>query len=104
MISSAPCAVPRETMKNTESSRRLWAIVTFAAMGLGLTAAARPAAPVKGVTYRIKIETKLPNFGFGGGGGGGGNPDVGGAGGGGGFGGGFGGGVGQLVRVALVGD
>src|SRR3954471_15684472 len=91
-------------MKIVDSGRRLVTLTAMSLAGAGLIGAVRTAAPVKGVTYRIKIETKLPNFGFGGGGGGGGNPDVGGAGGGGGFGGGFGGGVGQLVRVALAGD
>src|SRR4051812_7047564 len=91
-------------MKNIESGRRRFAIGALGVVGFGVTTAAHAPTPVKGVTYRIKIETKLLNFGFGGGAGGGGNPDAGGAGGAGGFGGGFGGGIGQLVRVAVAGD
>src|SRR3954471_24484662 len=92
-------------MKIVDSGRRVVTLTAMSLAGAGLIGAVRTAAPVKGVTYRVKVETKLPNFGFGGGGGGGGggNPDVGGGGGGGGFGG-FAGGVSQLVRVALAGD
>src|SRR3954470_21163510 len=89
-------------MKIVDSGRRVVTLTAMSLAGAGLIGAVRTAAPVKGVTYRVKVETKLPNFGFGGGGGGGGNPDVGG-GGAGGFGG-FGGGVSQLVRGALAGD
>jgi hypothetical protein len=98
-------------MKSLPRIPRLIGQVALAAMGAAaLTAAVR--APltmtVKGVTYRVKVDTRMPNFVFGGGGaGGGGGSDAGGGGGGGGggFPGGFGGGgVGQLVRVELAGD
>ena len=65
----------------------------------GLIAATRPTAPVKGVSYRVRVQTQMPNFGFGGGGGGD-NPDAGGRG----FPGGFGGGQSQLVRVDMAGN
>jgi hypothetical protein len=96
-------------MNISNSSRRLLGMAALGFVGAGLTAAMRGPATVKGVTYRVKVETKLPSFAFGGAGAGGGNADIGGAvggavGGGGGGGGGFGGGVGQLVRVALAGD
>ena len=78
--------------------------VALAAMGSGLLGApAHVPVSVKGVTYRVKGETRILNFAFGGGEGAG--SDAGGAGGGGGgFPGGFGGGVGQLVRVELAGE
>jgi hypothetical protein len=92
-------------MKFLDSSRRILGLAAVGLAGAGLTAAMRAPAMVKGVTYRVKVETKLPSFAFGGAGAGGGNADIGGGvGGGGGGGGGFGGGVGQLVRVALAGD
>jgi hypothetical protein len=68
----------------------------LAAVGAaGLIAATEPQAPVKGVSYRVRTQTQLPNFG-GAGAGGGDNAGRG-------FpGGGFGGG--QLVRVDLAGN
>ena len=68
--------------------------ILLAAVGAsGLIAAAKPNAPVKGITYRVRTQTQMPNLGGGGGGdeGGGGR----------GFG---GGGGGQLVRVDLAGN
>jgi hypothetical protein len=96
-------------MKTVPRSRRLIGYVAIGAAGAaGLIAAVKAPMTVRGVTYRVKVETRMPNFAFGGGGGGGGGTDVGGAvgggGGGGGFNGGFGGGVGQLVRVELAGE
>jgi hypothetical protein len=94
-------------MKTVSRSRRLIGHIAIAAVGAaGLIAAVHAPITVKGVTYRVKVETRMPNFAFGGGGAG---SDVGGAaggggGGGGGFPGGFGGGIGQLVRVELAGD
>jgi hypothetical protein len=77
------------------SHRRLLGLAAIGFVGIGLTAAMRAPSAVKGVTYRVKVETKLPGFAFGGGGAGGGGADVGG---------GFGGGVSQLIRVAVAGD
>ena len=74
------------------------ASILLAAVGAaGLIAASRPSAPVKGVSYRVRTQTQMPNMGFPGGGGG----DEVGGGGGRGFG---GGGGGQLVRVDLAGS
>ena len=71
------------------------AIVLLAAAGAaGVIAAAKPPIPVKGISYRVRTQTQMPNMGGGGGGGG----DEGGRGPGG-----FGGG-GQLVRVDLAGN
>ncbi len=90
-------------MKDVSAASRLIGHLALAATGAaGLIAPSHAPPAVKGVTYRVKIETRIPNFAFGGGGGGGGS-DVGG-GGGGGFLGGLGGGIGQLVRVELAGD
>src|SRR3954470_7228459 len=71
--------------------------VLLAAVGAaGLIAATTPQPPVKGVSYRVRTQTQLPNFGGGGAGGGEDNAGRG-------FpGGGFGGG--QLVRVDLAGN
>ena len=83
-------------MTNARRSHRIIAQVAFAAVGAtGLMAATRAEVPVKGITYRVRVQTQMPNFGGGGG-------DVGG--GGGEFPGGFGGGNSQLVRVELAGD
>ncbi|MEO5567634.1 MAG: hypothetical protein ABIR92_04040, partial [Gemmatimonadaceae bacterium] len=70
--------------------------VVLAAIAVtGLIAAARPPVAVKGVNYRVRVQTQMPNMGGGGGG------DAGG----GGFPGGFGGfGQSQLVRVDLAGN
>jgi hypothetical protein len=69
--------------------------ILLAAVGAaGLIAASKPNTPVKGITYRVRTQTQMPNMGGGGGGdeaGGGGR----------GFG---GGGGGQLVRVDLAGN
>ena len=79
------------------------ASILLAAVGAaGLIAATKPTAPVKGISYRVRTGTQMPNMGFpgGGGGGGGGGDEAGGrAFGGGGFGGG-----GQLVKVELAGN
>jgi hypothetical protein len=92
-------------MKNVPRTPRLVGYVALAAMGAAaLIAAVRAPFAVKGVTYRVKVETHMPNFAFGGGGGGGGSDVGGGGGAGGGFPSGFGGGIGQLVRVELAGD
>src|ERR1051325_6596729 len=95
-------------MRIARQSRRIGSVALAVAAGSGLIAATRAATPVKAVTYRVRVQTQMPNFGRGaGGGGGGGGTDVGGGGGGGGGGfppGGFGGGGTQLVRVAVVGD
>jgi hypothetical protein len=92
-------------MHNARRNRRLLSLGLLF-MGSGLIAATRRPAPVKAVTYRVRVTNQFPNFGRGGGGGGGGNTDPGQppvGGGGGGFPGGFGGGGGtQLVRVAVV--
>jgi hypothetical protein len=72
-------------------------ILLAAAGAAGLIAASKPTTPVKGVSYRVRTQTQMPNMGFPGGGGGGGD-EVGGGGGRG-----FGGGGGQLVRVDLAG-
>jgi hypothetical protein len=82
------------------------AVVLLAAVGAaGLIAAAKPATPVKGVSYRVRTQTQMPNmaalFGGGGGGGGGGGADQPAPGGGRGFG---GAGGGQLVRIDMAGD
>jgi hypothetical protein len=62
-----------------------------AAGAAGLIAAAKPNASVKGVSYRVRTQTAIPNFGGGGDEGGGGGR-------------GFPGGGGQLVRVDLAGN
>lgn len=81
-------------MNSFRRSRRLIGHVALATVGVaGVIAAVQAPFTVKGVTYRVKVETRMPNFSFGGG-----NVDVGGGGGGGGF----GGGIGQLVRVELA--
>ena len=80
-------------------SRRLLGTLVVAVLGASSLIAARRPLAVKGISYRVKVDTKLPNFVFGGGGAGGSD-----AGGGGGFPGGFGGGQVQLVRVDLAGD
>ena len=65
--------------------------ILLAAVGAaGLIAAAKPGTPVKGVNYRVRTQTQIPNMGGPGGG------DEGGRG--------FGGGGGQLVRVDLAGN
>src|SRR3954470_3265465 len=70
--------------------------VLLAAVGAaGLIAATEPETPVKGVSYRVRTQTQLPNFG--GGGAADDNAGRGFPGGGGGFGG------GQLVRVDMAG-
>ena len=76
-------------MLSTKTMRLLLGVAGSA----GLIAAARTPLPVKGVNYRVRTQTQMPNFGGGGGG------DEGGRG----FPGGFGGG-GQLVRVDLAGN
>lgn len=87
-------------MRNVRRNPRFVGLAALAFVAVaGLVAAARPIFTVKGVTYRVKVETRMPNFGPGGGG----DPGAGGAGGGGG-GGGFGGGAVQLVRVELAGN
>jgi hypothetical protein len=58
-----------------------------------LVAASGPPETVKGVSYRVRVQTQMPNFGFGGG-----DAEAGGRGPGG-----FGGGQSQLVRVDLAG-
>jgi hypothetical protein len=96
-------------MQIARGNRLLGYFALASVTGSGLIAAAKTPAPVKAVTYRVRVSTQMPNFGRGGGGGGGGgNTDPGqppaGGGGGGGFPGGFGGGGTQLVRVAVAGD
>ena len=61
-----------------------------AAGAAGLIAAAKPPIPVKGISYRVRTQTQMPNMGGGGGDEGGRGP------------GGFGG-AGQLVRVDMAG-
>lgn len=73
---------------------RIAGALLAAAGAAGLIAAARPHAPVKGVSYRVRTQTALPSFGGGGAGG-----EEGGGGGRG-----FPGGGGQLVRVDLAGN
>ena len=59
-------------MKNVPRIPRLVGQVALAAVGAaGLIAAVRAPFAVKGVTYRVKVETRMPNFAFGGGGAGG---------------------------------
>jgi hypothetical protein len=71
--------------------------ILLAAVGAaGLIAATRPTTPVKGISYRVRTQTAMPNSGGGGGGGGGDQP---------GGGRGIGGGMGtQLVRVDMSGN
>ncbi len=80
------------------ASRHAGSLALAVVASAGLIAAVRAPFAVRGVTYRVKVETRIPNFAFGAGGGGGGS-DIGGGGGGG-----FGAGVGQLIRVELAGD
>jgi hypothetical protein len=71
-----------------------------AAGAAGLIAAAKPITPIKGISYRVRTQTQMPNMAAviaGIGGGGGDQPAPGG-------GRGFGGGGGQLVRVDMAGD
>lgn len=83
---------------NMSDKGRLIPKVLLAAMGAaGLIAASKTPETVKGVNYRVRVQTQMPNFGFGGGGGD--NPDAGGRGPGG-----FGGGQSQLVRVDMAGN
>src|SRR5438445_12635717 len=86
-----------------QSQRLIAKIGVAAVIATGLIAATRASFTVKGVTYRVRVETRMPNMGFGGGNPGGADVVGGGGGGGGGFPGGFGG-VGQLVRVELAGE
>ena len=67
------------------------AILLAAVGAAGLIAASKPQTPVKGITYRVRTQTQMPNMGGGGGDEGGGGR-------------GFGGGGGQLVRVDLAGN
>ena len=84
-------------MKNVRRRRRLIGQVALATVGAtGLVAAVRARSTVKGVTYRVKVQTQMPNFGFGGG-----NPGGGGEAGGVGS---LGGGISQLVRVEVAGE
>lgn len=81
-------------MRKASRSRRLIGRAVLAAVGVtGLVAATRPLLVVKGLSYRVRVQTQMPN---GGGGGGGDAPP----------GGGFrGGGQNvQLVRVDLAGE
>lgn len=82
-------------MKTSFGGRAVPAIMLVAAGAAGLMAAAGAPATVRGVNYRVRVQTQMPNFGGGGGGGGG---EEGGRGPGG-----FGGQA-QLVRVDMAGN
>src|SRR5258708_14985423 len=64
------------------ASRHAGSLALAVVASAGLIAAVRAPFAVRGVTYRVKVETRIPNFALGGGGGGGGS-DIGGGGGGG---------------------
>src|SRR3954470_17750269 len=97
---SLSSVLPHDIQTGTNSMKTV-GILLAAAGAAGLIAATKPSTPVKGVSYRVRTQTALPNFGApgggGGGGGGGGDQPFGGRG--------FGGGAGsQLVRVDMAGN